>query len=82
MNQAQIAHLLQEHEAAIDRHRCYVQVHETIMAVLYALKQQTLTEAQAIARLEEAAASVEELGLVALYRQAIERLRQRQKGSA
>lgn len=46
------------------------------MAVLRASDQQTITEAQAVLQLEEATASLNELGLVALYHQIIERLRQ------
>ena len=77
MSQNWIAQVLQEHENAIQRHQRYVAAHKTIMQVLHALEQQTITEAQAIAQVEAAALSQAELGLAALYRQTIERLRGR-----
>lgn len=43
--------------------------------MLHAFEQQAITKAQAIEQLEEGAAAREELGLVGLYRQTIERLR-------
>jgi hypothetical protein len=54
----------------------YVATHETIIRVLRAYEQQTITAAQAIEQLEEEAASEVDLGLVGLYRQTIERLRE------
>ena len=74
MSQQWIARELQEHEKAIDRHQRYVTTHETIIQVLHALEQQTITEAQAIAQLEAAVLSRAELCLAALYRQTIARL--------
>ena len=68
--------MLQEHAEAIQHHQRYVVTHATIIQVLHAFEQQTITAAQAIAQLEEAAASEVELGLVGLYRQTIERLRE------
>jgi hypothetical protein len=74
MSQLWIAQVLQEHEEAIQRHQHYVAAHEAIIRVLRAYEQQTITKAQALAQLEEAAASEVELGLVGVYRQTIERL--------
>ena len=75
MSQNWIAEALQEHAEAIQRHQRYVVAHTTIIQVLHALEQQTITEAQAIAQLEASAGSQVELGLAVLYRQTIERLR-------
>ncbi|HLV97378.1 MAG TPA: hypothetical protein VKT82_01765 [Ktedonobacterales bacterium] len=75
MSQQWIAQALQEHENAIQRHQRYAAAHEAIMLVLRAVEQQTITTPEALAQLEEAAAAQEELGLLGLYRQAIERLR-------
>ncbi len=77
MSQSWIARELQEHIEAIERHQRYAAAHEAIRQVLRAYEQQTITEAQAIAQLEEAAVSLDEPGLVATYRQTIERLRER-----
>lgn len=63
MSQQWISCELHEHEEAIKRHQRYVAGHETIIQVLRAFEQQTITRAQAIAQLEEAVASQEELGL-------------------
>jgi hypothetical protein len=82
MSQSWIARLLQEQAEAIARHLRYVAAHEAIMRVLQDVSRQAITEAQAMAQLEEAAASLDEPGLVALYRQIIERLRQRQEERA
>lgn len=75
MKQPLLTRLLEEHAEAIQRHQRYAATHEAIIRVLRAYEQQTITEARAIAQLEEAASAQEELGLVALYRQTIERLR-------
>lgn len=74
MSHSWIAQVLQEHAEAIHRHQRYAAAHETIIQVLHALEQQAITEAQAIAQLEAAAASEVDLGLVGLFRQTIERL--------
>ena len=74
------ARLLQEHADAIARHQRYIAAHEVILRILQAVEQQTITEAQAIAQLEEAAPSLEEPGIVATYHQAIGRLRRRREG--
>ena len=73
------ARLLQEHVDAIARHQRYIAAHEAILRILQAVEQQTITEAQAIVRLEEAAALLHEPGVAATYRQTIERLRQRRE---
>ncbi|HLV98734.1 MAG TPA: hypothetical protein VKT82_08675 [Ktedonobacterales bacterium] len=55
MSQQWSARELQEHETAIQRHQRYIVAHETIIRVLRAVEQQTITEAQATTQLEEAA---------------------------
>jgi hypothetical protein len=76
MSQPWIVRLLEEQEEAIARHQRYIAAHNTIMRVLRALDQQATTEVRAMALLEEVVASLDEPGLVALYHQTIERLRE------
>jgi hypothetical protein len=80
MSEEWIARLRAEHTDAIARHQRYITAHETILRILGAVEQRTITEAQAIGQLEEAAASAHEPGLIATYRQTIERVRRRREG--
>lgn len=81
MSREWIARLREEHAEAIARHQRYIAAHETILRTLHAVEQQTQTETQAIQQLEEGAALLHEPGLIATYRQTIEHLRRRQKGT-
>lgn len=81
MSEEEIARLYEEHAEAIARHQRYIEAHELILYVLHAVEQQTITNVQAIQQLEVAAASLHEPGIVATYRQTIERLRRRKEGT-
>ena len=72
-----LAQLRQEHQQAIERHRNYITTHERIIQIVLSLEQEGVTDAEALAQLQALADSVKEPGLVALYRQTIERLRRR-----
>lgn len=76
MSQPWIARELQEHENAIQRHRRNVAFMRPSCRCSAPSSSRRFPAAQAIAQLEEAAASKVELGLAALYRQTIEHLRE------
>ena len=61
--------------------RCWSPRHGSILHILHAAEQQTMTITQAIGQLEEAAASLHEPGVASTYRQTIERVRGFQEGT-
>ena len=81
MSEEWSARLRAEHGDATRRHQRSIAAHEAILRLLRAVERQMMTQAQAIRQLEEGAALLHEPGIVATYRQTIERLCRRQEGT-